>query len=187
MEKYKFSYGNKTNFFKVKFVKFCCVISCMFFYFWIWARMLGYADYLFRGNDIALKVTMGSIILSYGFLLIYLLIEALAPQMVYVYSEHIKIKRYGFNIRYIFNGFTDKIYLYDIVSCEKYYGARDEHFLYKKTNLYFDWDDLVEIRYGKLGVKDKYIYIPIKNADEFVYQVNCLLKSSSIKTGETQE
>lgn len=132
MEKYKFSYGNKTNFFKVKFVKFCCVISCMFFYFWIWARMLGYADYLFRGNDIALKVTMAPIILSYGFLLIYLLIEALAPQMVYVYSEHIKIKRYGFNIRYIFNGFTDKIYLYDIVSCEKYYGARDEHFLYKK-------------------------------------------------------
>ena len=137
MEKYKFSYGNKTNFFKVKFVKFCCVILYMFFYFWIWARMIGYSEYLFRDNDIALKVTMGSIILSYGFLLIYLLIEALAPQMVYVYSEHIKIKRYGFNIRYIFNGFTDKIYLYDIVSCEKYYGARDEHFLYKKNKFVF--------------------------------------------------
>ena len=66
-------------------------------------------------------------------------------------------------------------------------GAALSGVLYKKTNLYFDWDDLVEIRYGKLGAKDKYIYIPIKNADEFVYQVNCLLKSSSIKTGGIQE
>ena len=173
VKKFKFSYGNSLNMVKTKVLRFISAVVFMMFIFYFWLINLGNIDYICRGDETAGKTILRPYLLSIVIIFLYLLAEAFLPQRIYVNSDLIKIKRYGFNIRYVCNAFTDKILICDIVSCNKYEGARSEKFLYKETSLYYDWDDLVEIRTGRFG-KEKYYYIPIKDSQSFVDYVNSL-------------
>lgn len=95
----------------------------------------------------------------------YLAVLAFLPKKVVLYQNSIHVKRNNISSQ----GFNDNILYSSIISCNIYRG---EHFHGRGSPscsiLFFDWDSLVEI----VCEKNKKYYIPVKNTDDFIDEVN---------------
>lgn len=170
---YKFSYGNFLNFLFSQIMYFIFNASA----FLIVAVPIGYIygelEYQLGENSILFKIItilMMSILVLYTLMLcIYFFL----PKRVILKSDIIKIKRYMWNLGYIFRGFNDKLLIKNIVDCKMHDGYR--YHLYRCAPyavFFFNWDDLVDIK----TKNNKHYLVPVENSEEFIKEVNARIR-----------
>ena len=170
--KYKFSYGNFFNFILSQYIIMNYHLFTVFCFIFLDFSLYNIVSRVF-GNQVffleIIKILFFSLAL---FCLIYFAVIFFVPKKVILFSDFIYIKRYFLNYSYLFRGFNDKIYLYDVIECKKYDGKR---YRLDRTGPYsiffFDWNDLVEIK-----TEYKTYLVPIKNSDNFITKVNAKIK-----------
>lgn len=172
--KYKFSYGNIFKFIFSEIMLIICNLISLIIIFMTIAFLYGWFEYIFSENYAIKKISaLISIILIVSYSL-FLIIIFFLPKKAVIAGKFLKIKRYMLNFNYILRGFNDEIFIKDIVECKKYDGKRyrfDRRDPY--AVLFFNWDDLVEIRTND----DKKYLVPIKNSDDFIEKVNEIRRS----------
>lgn len=168
---YKISYG---NFFKFIFSQILSCFNNIFTFLIVVVSMMWLQQKLesmFSEDNMLLQIITTLMVSSIIALFIMLLIFLFAPKKVTVDSNYVTVKRYMLNFNYLFRGFNDKIFIKDIVDCRIYEG--EKYLLHRSgpyTVFFFDWNDLVEIKTGKVG-KYRTFLVPVKNSNEFINMV----------------
>lgn len=164
---FEFDYENKTKeaisilseFFFNLFIPLIAVVFTIFFD----STMLDERNVAI--NNVIKVVEVVFIIVLAG----YMPIIAFLPKKVILYQNSIQVKRHNISGKYIRKGLDDNILYSSIISCRIYKGA---HYSGWATPDYavsfFNWDSLVEI----VCEKNKKYYIPVKDADDFIAEVN---------------
>lgn len=120
-------------------------------------------------NSAAYKILSAIEIVLIIILTISMLVLAFLPKKIVIYQNSISVKRNNISTCPIEWGISDNILYSSIVSCNYYKGP---HFRGIGNPYYaillFDWDSLVEI----VCEKNKKYYIPVKDADDFIAEVN---------------
>lgn len=160
---YKFDYGYKMK--KVLSISFELLInlSIVFLYlpFFLSVNFLLFGD----SNSVIKRIFLIAEVVIFVFLLIYMPLLVFLPKRAILYQNSINVKRNNISSK----GFNDNILYSSIISCALYKGG---HYRGRGGPEYaiilFDWDSLVEI----VCEKNKKYYIPVKDADDFIAEVN---------------
>lgn len=165
---YKFSYGSNLNFLIYSFILLFKNVLMLLLDFAAEFYLYGLAVYYSENNLELVKLIAVLFYISIVYSCVLFLLTLFLSKRVIIKQNVIKIKRYTLNLFYLTRGFNDRIVIKDIVECKKY--CCEKSFL-NSSGPYavypLCWEDLVEITTDKR----KYL-VPVKNAEEFVDEVN---------------
>ena len=174
---YKFSYGRKLNYLIYGFILFVKNMAMMLLYCAVIFYLCGIATYYSGNNQELTKLISAVYVISIVNICVLFLLTIFLPKRVIIKQNVIRIKRYTLNLFYLTRGFNDRIVIKDIVECKKYCCEKSFLNLSGPYAVYpLCWEDLVEITTDKR----KYL-IPVKNAEEFVDEVNKRVKTLNNK------
>lgn len=174
---YKFSYGRKLNYLIYGFILFVKNMAMMLLYCAVIFYLCGIATYYSGNNQDLTKLISTVYVISIVYICVLFLLTIFLPKRVIIKQNVIRIKRYTLNLFYLTRGFNDRIVIKDIVECKKYYCEKSFLNSSGPYAVYpLCWEDLVEITTDKR----KYL-IPVKNAEEFVDEVNKRVKTLNNK------
>lgn len=178
---YKFSYGSKLNFLIYGFILLVKNMVMMLLYCAAAFYLCALAKYYSGNNQELAKLISVVFFISIAYGCVLFLLTLLLPKRVIIKQNVIRIKRYTLNLFYLTYGFNDRIVIKDIVECKKYCGEKSFLNPSGPYAVYpLNWDDLVEISTRK----NKKYYVPVKNAETFIDEVNS--RVNEIKGKETE-
>ena len=171
-KKYEYDYGSK----------FRCIISHLWgayvnlscalgFSVVLWCADAYFTTSKFGGEKIPEFLSvMITYIAALGtiFISLSLIIPIFLPKYVMLKSTHIKVRKTNLGPNHIFRGQFETIPYYLIKSCDYSNGTREKYSFGDYAVSFFNWDSLVQI----VTINNKYYHIPVKNADDFIAEVN---------------
>lgn len=166
---YKFDYGNFFKFILSKLLELFYDFFTLLILLIPLGVLYGYCENAFSNNEYAKRIIVLLLVLNLIIIVLFLLVCFLMPKTLVLYDDIMVINRYSIDYSYITRGIKDEILISSIVYCEIYDGKRPLFWRARPYAIpFFNWNNLVEIR-----TKGKRIFlIPIKNAENFVREVN---------------
>ncbi len=171
-KKYEYDYGNKLKYFYSHFWgAFTNISTALAFSAILWAIGAFLTANKFGGKMLPeiLRAIVSSITI-FGTVVLFTIaiITIPVPKYVLLKNTAIKVRKTYMHPNYFFRGQFETIPYYSIKICRHYVGLKSKSGSRDYATLLFNWDSLVEI----ITIDNKRYYIPVKDVDDFIAEVN---------------
>lgn len=175
LKTFKFDYGNLFNMFLSYLIQFMANTFAVLFAFWVYMYLM----YLLTGsiNNVFRNILFVCLTVNFIAIVLFFVVLTFLPRRIILNNSYIKIQKHAMNFIGGETWFSSTIPYSSIVCCSKFISVtrRNISFLRQRTYpcTFFNRNSLVEIT-DKFGKK---YYVPVKNAEEFIKEVNRRINS----------
>lgn len=162
---YKFSYGNILKKSVSCILDILSVFSCAFFVICLWLLAELFIQNISNEKLSYILTVLLSVISA--FLEIFIIVISLLPRKIIMTEDKIRIIKNCVQKNYIIPSIFDDVFYFDIKSCELYDGPMSL-LGWNLSYLLLDDKNMVEI----VLKSNKRYHFPVKNAEEFIEDVN---------------